>query len=151
MLDKMDMLNMLLVLSITFYFHNNIWGYVCSAGPFQCRWLRGYIYSSCYYHHQIGSIHLSHYYHIFRGCVPEMFITPYSVTFCIQIPEGPGICFHYYCAIYDECKYLDAFWLASRVRLFVQCTNLHYHLCANLSEDIELIKCLSDIFCRVCE
>ena len=25
----------------------------------------------------------------------------------------------------------------------------HYHHCANLSEDIELIKCLSDIFCRV--
>ena len=26
-----------------------------------------------------------------------------------------------------------------------------YHHCANLSEDIELIKCLSDIFCRVCK
>ena len=30
-------------------------------------------------------------------------------------------------------------------------TSSHYHHCANLSEDIELIKCLSDIFCRVCE
>ena len=30
-------------------------------------------------------------------------------------------------------------------------TPSHYHHCANLSEDIELIKCLSDIFCRVCE
>ena len=56
---------MLLVLSITFYFHYNIWGCVCSTGPFQFRWLKGYIYSSCYYHHQIGSIHLSHCYHIF--------------------------------------------------------------------------------------
>ena len=27
----------------------------------------------------------------------------------------------------------------------------HYHHCANLSEDIEPIKCLSDIFCRVCK
>ena len=27
----------------------------------------------------------------------------------------------------------------------------HYHHCANLSEDIELIKCLSDIFCQVCK
>ena len=27
----------------------------------------------------------------------------------------------------------------------------HYHHCAYLSEGIELIKCLSDIFCRVCE
>ena len=29
------------------------------------RWLNGYIYNSCNYHHQIGSIHLSHCYHIF--------------------------------------------------------------------------------------
>ena len=27
----------------------------------------------------------------------------------------------------------------------------YYHHCANLSDDIELMKCLSDIFCRVCE
>ena len=57
--------SMLLVLSITSYFHDNIWGCICSTGPFQYRWLKGYIYSSCYYHHQIGSIHLSHCYHIF--------------------------------------------------------------------------------------
>ena len=38
---------------------------MCSSGPFQYRWLKGYICSSCYYHHQIGSIHLSHCYHIF--------------------------------------------------------------------------------------
>ena len=30
-------------------------------------------------------------------------------------------------------------------------TPSQYHICANLSEDIELIKCLSDIFCQVCE
>ena len=30
-------------------------------------------------------------------------------------------------------------------------TSSHYHNCANLFEDIELIKCLSDIFCRVCK
>ena len=48
---------MLLVLLITFYFHYNIWGCICSTGPFQYRWLKGYIYSSCYY--------LSHCCHIF--------------------------------------------------------------------------------------
>ena len=37
------------------------------------------------------------------------------------------------------------------IRLFVHNTPSHYHHCANWSEDIELIKCLSDIFCRVCE
>ena len=57
---------MLLVPSITFYFHYNIWGCMCSTGPFNYRWLKGYIYSSCYYHHQIGSIHLSHCFHIFQ-------------------------------------------------------------------------------------
>ena len=30
-------------------------------------------------------------------------------------------------------------------------TPSHYHHCTNIHEDIELIKCLSDIFCRVCK
>ena len=55
---------MLLVLSITFHFHWYISGCMCSTGPFHFRWLRGYIYSSCYYHHQIESTNLIHY-HIF--------------------------------------------------------------------------------------
>ena len=55
-----DVSNMLLVQSITFYFHYIIWGCMCSIGPFQFRWFKGYIYSSCCNHHQIGSIHLSH-------------------------------------------------------------------------------------------
>ena len=49
-----------------------------------------------------------------------MFVTSYSVTYCIYVLWKPGICFHYYCAVYDECKYSDTFWLADRTRLFVQ-------------------------------
>ena len=45
---------------------------------------------------------------------------------------------------YDECKKSDTFWLADRICLYI--TPSHYHYCANLSEDIEIIKCLSDIF-----
>ena len=30
-------------------------------------------------------------------------------------------------------------------------TPSHYHHCANVSVDIELMKCLPDIFCRVCK
>ena len=56
--------NMLLVLSIAFHFHRNIWGCMCWTGLFQFRWLRGQIHGSCYYHHQSGSINLTHY-HIF--------------------------------------------------------------------------------------
>ena len=110
---------MLLIPLITFHFHYNIWGCMCSTGPFQFRWLRRYIYSSCYYYHQIGCINLTHCCHIFRGCVPEMFFTSYYPTYCIYIPWKPGFCFHYYCAIYDEFKYSDTFWLADRIRLFV--------------------------------
>ena len=46
----------------------------------------------------------------FCGCVPEMFVTSYSVTYCIYILGKPGICFHYYCVVYDEFKYLDKFF-----------------------------------------
>ena len=58
-----------------------------------------------------------------------MFVTSYSVTYCIYAPGKPGICFHYYCAIYDECKYSDMFWLAGRTRLFVQYTIALSSLC----------------------
>ena len=46
----------MLLLSIAFYFHYNICGWVWSTGPFQYRWLKWYIYSSSYYHRQIGSM-----------------------------------------------------------------------------------------------
>ena len=96
--------NMLIVLSITSYFQYNIWGCMCSTGPFKYRWLKGLSYSSCYYHHQIGSIHFPIVIIFFHGCVSEMFVTSYSVTYCIYIRGKPGICFQYYCAVYDECK-----------------------------------------------
>ena len=41
------------------------WGCMCFTGPFQFRWLKGYIYNSCYHHYRIGSINLTHRYHIF--------------------------------------------------------------------------------------
>ena len=51
---------------------------MCSTDPFQFRWLKGYIHSSCCYHHQIGSINISNCYHMFCGCVPEMLAISYS-------------------------------------------------------------------------
>ena len=94
-------LKMLLVLSITFYSHYNIGGFMWSTGPFQFMWLKRYIFSSCYYHHQIGSIDLTHCYHMFPWlCAWDVFAS-YSVTYILGKPR---FCFHYYCAIYDECK-----------------------------------------------
>ena len=76
----------------------------------------------------------------FRCCVPKIFVTSYSVTYCICVK---------YCTVNDECKYSDTFWLADRTRLYSTPSSCHH--CANLSEGIGLIKCLSDIFCRVCK
>ena len=64
-----------------------------------------------------------------RRNTPEMFVTSYSVTYCIYVPGKPGVCFHYYCAVYDECNYSDMFWLADRTRLFVQYTISLSSLC----------------------
>ena len=58
-----------------------------------------------------------------------MFVTSHSVTYCIYVPGKTGICFHYYCAVYDECKYSETFWLADRTRLFVQYTTSLSSLC----------------------
>ena len=41
------------------------WVVCVQLAHFSFRWLKGCIYRSFYYHHQIGSIHLSHCYHIF--------------------------------------------------------------------------------------
>ena len=95
---------------------------MCSTGTFQFRWLKGYIYGACYYHDQIGSINLPIVNIFFRGCLPEMFVTAYSVTYCMYIPAKQGFCFHFYCTVYDECKLSDAFWLADPNRLFVHYT-----------------------------
>ena len=45
------------------------------------------------------------------------------------VPGKPGICYHYYCAVYDECKYSDTFWLADRIHLFIQYTISLSSLC----------------------
>ena len=142
--------NMPLVLSITFHFHLYINEVVCvqlavhfSLGDWEDISIAHVI---IIIKSEVSTLPII----IFsRGCVPEIFVTSYSVTYCIYIPGKSGFWFHYYCAEYDECKYSDTFWLADRVRLYI--TPSHYNHCANLSEDIELMKCLSDIFCQVCE
>ena len=61
-----------------------------------------------------------------------MFVTSYSVTYCICVPGKPGICFHYYCAVYDKWIYTDTFWLADRTRLFVRNTISLSSLCKGI-------------------
>ena len=123
---------------------------MCSTGPFQYRWLKRYVYSSCYYHHQIGSIHLSHCYHIFRGCVSEVFVTSYSVTYCIYIPGNREFVFVIIVQFMMSANSQIRFDLKI-VFVYLYIVPSYYHHCPSLYEDIELIKCLPDIVCRVCK
>ena len=102
---------------------------MCSTGPFQYSWLKGYIYSSCYYHHQIGSIHLSHCYHIFPwfcawdGCY---------IIFChlLHIRSGKtGYLFSSLIVQFMSANSWDTFCLADRTRLFIQYTISLSSLC----------------------
>ena len=102
---------------------------MCWTGPFEFRWLKEYIHNPSYYHHQIGSIHLSHCCHIFRGCVSEMVVLSYSVIYYIYIPGTLGPCFHYWCSVYGICKLSDTLWPVGRVRLFADYTISLSSLC----------------------
>ena len=44
------------------------------------------------------------------------------IFFRVVCLKKTGICFHYHCAVYDECKYSDTIWFADRTILFVQYT-----------------------------
>ena len=145
------MSNMLLVPSITFYFHYNTWGKMCSTGPLKYRWLKGYIYSSCYYHHQIGSIHLSHCFHIFSvvvclRCLLHHILSLIVYTFrenrefvfvsIVQFIMSANSRIRFVLHIVFVCLYIPP---------------SHYHHCANFIWRHWTYKCLSDIICRVCE
>ena len=120
---------------------------MCSTDPFQFRWLKGYIYSSCYYHHQVSAFPIVIIF--FHSRVSEMFVTSYSrivYTFrenwdfvfiiIVQFMMSANSRIHYGLQIVFVCLHI---------------TPSHYHHCANLSIDIGLMKCLPYIFCRVCE
>ena len=79
--------------------------------------LKGCIYSSSYYHHQIGSINLNHCVHIFPWLWAwDVFLNHIMSLIAYTFREN-GVYFHHYCAVYDECKWSDVFWLADCIRL----------------------------------
>ena len=110
-----------------------------------------FAWSSCY-HHQIWSINLSHCCHIFRGCVSEVVVyhhmLPISYIYIhIYIYTWKaGFCVFNCCAV---------LWCAQIIMYmiiygYLHITLLHYHRYADLSEGIEMLKCLADIFCLEC-
>ena len=109
---------------------------MCWTGPFEFSWLKGYIYNPSYFHHQIGSIHLSHCCHIFPWlCVWDGCTTIFchcSITYisrehwdfvsiiCVQ---------SFWCSVCGICKRPDTLWPAGRVRLFADYTISLSSLC----------------------
>ena len=94
-------------------------------------WLNGYIYSSCYCHHQIGSIHLSHWFHIFSvvvclGCLLHYTLSRIVYTFrenrefvfisIVQLMMNANSRIRFGFQIVFVCLYI---------------TPSHYHHCAN--------------------
>ena len=143
---------MLLVLSITLYFHHNIWGCMCSFGTFQYRWLKGFI-------------SIAHVIFIIQSEVttfPNVIIF-FSVVVCLRCLLHHIVSIIAY-TFRENREFVFIIIVEfmtsanSRIRFGLQVafvclysTPFHYHHCANLSEDIALIKSLSNIFCGVCE
>ena len=72
-----------------------------------------------------------------RGCVPEMFVTSYSVIYCIYIPKKRDFVFLIIVQFMMSANSRIRFGLQIVfVCLFI--TPSHYHHYANLSDDIEL-------------
>ena len=119
--------------------------------PIYVRWLKGYIYSSCYSHHQVGSIHLSHCFHIFPWlCAWDVCY----IIFCHLLYIHSGKTGNLFSLV------LCSLWWVQIVRYVLACRSyafvctLHHPIIIilqTLSEDSELIKCLLDIICRVCK
>ena len=107
---------------------------MCWTGPFEFRLLKRYIHNPYYYHHQIGSIHLSHCCHIFPwlcvwdGCTTifchllHIYLgntgTLFQLLMFSLLMFSPGIC-----------KRSDTLWPAGRVRLFADYSTSLSSLC----------------------
>ena len=129
---------------VTNEYSSHKWPVMC---PFYFRWLKGYIYGSCYYHHQIGSINLTHFITLFRSCVPETFVKSYSVTYCTYITENREFVFIIIAQFMMSANRRVRFGLQiESVCLYI--TPSPYQHSTNISEDIELIKCLSSVWVR---
>ena len=71
----------------------------------------------------------------FRSCVPEMFVTSYSVTYCIYVPGNREFVF----IISVQLMMSANIWISFGLQIVLVClysTPSHYHHCANLSEGI---------------
>ena len=108
-----------------------IYGVVCvQLAHCSSRWLKEYIYSSCYYHNQIGSIHIPHCYHSFTvvlclRCLLHHFLSLIAYTFRKKNGNlfSSLVCSLWWVQIFGYVLFAD------RTRLFVQYTISLSSLC----------------------
>ena len=103
------------------------WGCMCCTGPL-------YVNNSSYCHrHQIGSINLSHWCHIFRVYVLEVVVPSYASSLCSLTM----------CA---NIEYIMAWWSYSFVY------TLHHLIIIIMRAYLKILnyKCCPGAFCRVC-
>ena len=112
---------------------------MCSTGPFQFRWLRGYIHSSCYYHLQIESINLTHY-HIFLVVCLTCLLHHILSLIAYTLPQNRDFVFIIIVQFMMSANSRIRFGLQI-VFVCLYITPSYYHHCANLSDDIEHIFC----------
>ena len=103
---------------------------MCWTGPFEFRWLKGYIYNPSYYHHQIGSIHFSHC-HIFPCLCVWDGCTTIFCHYYKYISGTPGTLnqLFVFSLLMFISKRSDTLWPAGRVRLFAVYTISLSSLC----------------------
>ena len=99
---------------------------MCWTGPFEIRWLKGYIHNPSYYHNQIGSIHLFHCCHIFPWLCVKYGCT---IVFCHVLHIHPGNTGTLLPLLMFSLWYLQMIGYIGRVRLFADYTISLSSLC----------------------
>ena len=82
--------DMLLLLPITFHCHYFIWGCMCSTDHFSLGDWTDIYHVIIIIKSEVSTFPIILF---FRGCVPEMFVRSYHVTYCIYILKKNGILF----------------------------------------------------------
>ena len=122
---------------------------MCKTAPFNFRWSIGYIYNSYHYHHQIGSIYLSHWCYIFPWLRAWGGGTIIHCELIYTYLGKAKFCVLYYCAILrcgQIIEYINTRWSYS----FVWTSHYLIIIIIHLSEGSKPSKCLSGTFCFEC-
>ena len=106
-----------------------ILGCMCSTDPFHFRRLKGYIHSFCHYHHQIGSINLTHYHIFFVVVWLRCLLHHILIVIAYTFRENRDFVFIIIVRFMMRANSRIRFGLTDRVRLFVPYTISLSSLC----------------------